>query len=327
MKKMSKLGFVLVLLAAISLVVCGCSKETATWGTSFDEACVKAEETNSNVLIFFSNIESDPISQELNTLFATPKFQSKIGKNYQLVNIDFPKTEGTMEYSQMVANYELATKFSVQALPTIILATPDGYVIGSVFGDTLIEKPAKAIKMISSFNSASKKVSKARVLLAKAEGMDRVPLIDSMVDKLDRSYRYLLLDLLKEIPTLDPENTSGLLTKYKMNYAYAEALEEYSKGNAQKAIDIFVETAQVEGIPAQDAQEAYQTAAYLASVTGLGSNEIIVAYLEKAIAVYPKSESAKAIQETIDYLKGASAEEAVAPTAEEATDATSEAAE
>ena len=107
MKTFSKvMGFLLIALMVISFA--GCSKEVGVWGTNYDEACKKAESTGTNVLLFFSNLEADPISQQLNQLFSTPKFQSKVGKNYQLVNIDFPSTEGAMEYDQMIANYELA---------------------------------------------------------------------------------------------------------------------------------------------------------------------------------------------------------------------------
>ena len=59
-----------------------------------------------------------------------------------------------------------------------------------------------------------------------------------------------------------------------------------------------------EGIPAIDAQEAYQTAAYLAANIG-ASDEMVVAYLEKAIEAMPKSDAVPGIQATIDMIKSA----------------------
>ena len=130
MKNFSKvMGFLLIALMVISFA--GCSKEVGVWGTNYDEACKKAEATETNVLVFFSKLESDTISQQLNELFSTPKFESKVGKYYQLVNIDIPESDGIIDYDQMIANFELASKFAVEALPTVVLTTPEGYVIGS----------------------------------------------------------------------------------------------------------------------------------------------------------------------------------------------------
>ena len=311
MKNFSKvMGFLLIALMVISFA--GCSKEVGVWGTNYDEACKKADATGTNVLVFFSNLETDPISKQLNEFFATPKFQSKVGKYYQLVNIDFPVTEGVMDYDQMMANYELANKFAVQAVPTVVLSTPEGYVIGCVFGDQMFEpitdatqevklNDNKVLKDLSSFNKNAKEIVSLRKKLAETEGINRLAIIDKIAGNLDTSFRYLLRDLVAEIPELDPENTTGLNTKYKMNFAYEEALAEYSKGNAQRAIEIFVEVAQTEGIPAIDAQEAYQTAAYLAANTG-ASEELIVDYLKKAIEVMPTSDAVPGIQATIDML-------------------------
>ena len=329
MKTFSKvMGFLLIALMVISFA--GCSKEVGVWGTNYDEACKKAESTGTNVLLFFSNLETDPVSNQLNELFATSKFQSKVGKNYQLVNIDIPVTDGVMDYDQMLKNYELASQFAVQALPTVVLATPEGYVIGCVYGNEMFAPITdstqevkiledKVLKDLSAFNKNAKAIVSLRETLSKTEGIDRLALIDKMIGKLDASYRYLLRDLVAEIPELDPENTTGLNTKYKMNFAYEQALEEFQKGNAQRAIEIFVEVAQTEGIPAIDAQEAYQTAAYLAANIG-GSDEMVVAYLEKAIEAKPDSDAVAGIQATIDMIK-ASAE------ATEATPSTDEVSE
>ncbi len=311
MKNFSKvMGFLLIALMVVSFA--GCSKEVGVWGTNYEEACKKAEATETNVLVFFSNLETDPISQQLNELFATPKFQSKVGKYYQLVNIDFPATEGAMDYDQMMANYEIANKFAVQAVPTVVLSTPEGYVIGCVYGDQMFDpiteatqeiklNDSKVLKELASFNKNAKEVIALKKELATQEGIERLTTIDKIAGNLDTSYRYLLRDLISEIPELDPENTTGLNTKYRMNFAYEEALEEYAKGNVQKAIEIFVETAQTQGIPAIDAQEAYQTAAYLAANTG-ASEELIISYLQKAIEAMPESDAVPGIQATIDML-------------------------
>ena len=106
-----------------------------------------------------------------------------------MVNIDFPVTEGTVDYEQMMANYELANKFAVQAVPTVVLSTPEGYVIGCVYGDQMFEpitdatqevklNDSKVLKELSVFNKNAKEVVSLRKKLAETEGFDRLAIID-----------------------------------------------------------------------------------------------------------------------------------------------------
>jgi hypothetical protein len=178
---------------------------------------------------------------------------------------------------------------------------------------------SKVLKELSAFNKNAEEVVSLRKKLAETEGFDRLAIIDKLAGNLDTSFRYLLRDLVAEIPELDPENKSGLNTKYKMNFAYEQALDEFSKGNAQRAIEIFVEVAQTEGIPAIDAQEAYQTAAYLAANIG-ASDEMVVSYLEKAIEVMPKSDAVPSIQATIDMIKSAAQSTVETPSTDEVSE-------
>ena len=77
MKNFSKvMGFLLIALMVISFA--GCSKEVGVWGTNYEEACKKAEATGTNVLVFFSNLETDPISKQLNELLQLQNLKAKL---------------------------------------------------------------------------------------------------------------------------------------------------------------------------------------------------------------------------------------------------------
>ncbi|MCR4789947.1 MAG: thioredoxin family protein [Treponemataceae bacterium] len=301
-KTISIVSIILLITSLLVFTGCSTSSEETPWLTSWADAIQKADETEKNILIFFSRVGSDEKSQEINEAFAKPKFKNKIAKNYVLLNIDFLANPDEMEYDDLMAAYELANKFSIQALPAIILATPEAYVIGSVVNDEINQSPSAIFKKINSYKKNSTNVTKLRKELAEVEEDKQIYTVDKLISNLDPSYRYLELDLLGLIKEKDPENELGIYNKYLLSFAYVDALGEFNKGNAQSAIDIFLKVAESEGISKADCQEAYQTAAYLLANTGIGTPEVIIEYLQKAIDANPNSKEVSSIKKTIEYL-------------------------
>ena len=160
------------------------------------------------------------------------------------------------------------------------------------------------ISKIASFNKASKNVTKARKSLEQAEGLERLSAIDELITALSPAYRYLVVDLLSEIKESDPENETGLLTKYALSFAYVDAIGEFGQGNTQGAIDIFLNVAETEGVSTEDAQEAYMTACYLMSNSGIASPELVLETMRKALALDPNSKMADNIKKSIEYMEG-----------------------
>ncbi|MDD7417624.1 MAG: thioredoxin family protein [Treponemataceae bacterium] len=291
-----------IILSCVMFTSCGKSSDESPWRTSWASATSEADELDKNILVFFSNIESDETSQKLNESFNKKSFQKKVAANYVLLNYDFGNQD-EKDYLTLQEGYEMANKFTVQSLPAIILATPEGYVLGSVINEDILLPASKVISKIVSFNKKSKEVTKARKELAEAQELDRLYAIDNLISSLDGAYRYLMTDLLSEIKQADPENETGLVTKYALSFAYVEAIGEYGQGNAQGAIDIFLKVAENETVPADDAQEAYMTACYLLANAQLGTPEQILELMNKAIEVSPKSKQVESIKQSVEYMQ------------------------
>ncbi|MCR5699566.1 MAG: thioredoxin family protein [Treponemataceae bacterium] len=303
--KRNFIGSLLALAMIFSCVMftsCGKSSEESPWRTSWASASSEADELDKNILVFFSNIEGDETSQKLNESFNKKSFQKKVASNYVLLSYDFGNQD-EKDYLTLQEGYEMANKFTVQALPAIILATPEGYVLGSVINDDILLSTSKVISKVVSYNKKSKEVTKARKELADAQDLDRLYAIDNLISSLDSSYRYLTTDLLSEIKQVDPDNETGLGTKYALSFAYVEAIGEYGQGNAQGAIDIFLKVAEDETVPADDKQEAYMTACYLLANTQLGTPEQIVELMNKAIDASPKSKQVESIKQSLEYMQ------------------------
>ncbi|MGP1587033.1 MAG: hypothetical protein ACTTHG_01680 [Treponemataceae bacterium] len=299
-----------------SLFFIGCENTgESPWTTNWEQAVTKANESRQNILLFFSTLEGEEenpavfLSQNLNNAFSKSYFRKKVAKNYVLMNINFNSNKEEVDYEQLTNASSLVNKYAIQSLPTILLVTPEGYVIASITGEKIEEKPSKIIKNLASSNGKSKKVTKLRAELSEEIEIKKLFIIDKLISNLDPDYQYLLVELISEIKLSDPDNESGLLNKYIMNFAYIEALDAFNRGDAQEAIDVFIRAAEDENIIAKDKQEAYQTAAYLLANTGLGTKQLVIEYLEKAKDANPKSDQVKVIQETIDYIKSVSESE------------------
>lgn len=305
--------FLAILLTLSSFAFAGCggsaTSSDSPWFKTWYEAVEKANENEQNILIFFSQIGEDengnPLDEQskaINDAFGKNSFKKKIAPNYVLLNIDLSNPE-TKDYAEYIEYMELLNKFSIQAVPTIILATPEQYVINYIAYPDTEQSPAKIVSKIASFSKQSKEVTKARKQLEEAVDLDRVKAIDNLISCLSPEYRYLVIDLLSEIKEIDPEDETGLVQKYVLSFAYVDAIGEFGQGNAQGAIDIFLNVAESENISTDDAQEAYMTACYLMSNTGLGTPETLLEIMQKAYDLNPNSKIADDIKSSISYVK------------------------
>ena len=326
--KNTKVVVSLLMIFAVSILLgCANSQEETTWFTDWSSATEKATEKSQNIVIFFSNIEADERSSNLNESFNKKSFQKKVAKNYVLMNANFSTDMDQMDYDQVLEYNELANTFAVQYLPYIIIVTPEKYVIGAINDEELYDNPGKVISKIASYNKKSVQVTKLRKELEEVEPIARMKTIDKLIQTLDPDYGFMCLDLFVQFKELDPEDECGYQLKYAMNFAYFEASSAFEQGKAQEAVQIFLDVAQKEGISKEDSQSAYYTAAYLAANTGIYEPKDVVEFLDKAIAADPKSKNVKGIQQTRDYIVqnfglAASVENAPEATAETSTENT-----
>ena len=304
--KKNSLRFLCVLLALLTTVVftsCQTSSEAdSPWCKTWAVAAEKAENSEKNILVFFSQLavdeEGNPINKEstdLNEAFGKKSFKKKVADEFVLLNIDLSDPE-TMDYGEYMEGLELTEKFVIQSIPSIIIATPEQYVIDYIIGPDMQQNPSKIISKLGSFVKKSKAVTKARKELVDAQDLDKLKAIDKLIQSLSPAYRNLTVNLLSQIKEMDPDNQSGLLTKYALSFAYVDAIGEFGSGNVQGAIDIFINVAESEGVSNADAQEAYWTSCYLMANTGIGTPEVVLETMKKALEKDPNSKMASDIK-------------------------------
>lgn len=334
MKKNVKV-FSLILAALFTVAMTGCSKKITGWTNDYEAAKKYAAKEGKNIFLFFSGDDWDGQSATFKTNIAnTEEFISTIEKDYVLVNLDFSQDEYsaadvdpdkatkdekkkaeavTKKYDELE---RVATLYNVQSYPSVYLTTPEGYVIANIPFDATITTTADyALKVTEKSEDVEKFTALARAVTS-AKKLDRVKAIDELYEATDQNYSGLMSDLMREVPTLDKDNETGLVGKYEMQVAYLDAIEKAKNGDSDAASQIFVDACEKGHFDNATKQEAYYTAAYVLAASGNMNYVKMLDLLQKAYDADPQSDHAEEITRTTEAVKSMQAQEEAQKAAE-----------
>lgn len=101
-------------------------KEKFTWHTDFTKASALAQQTNRKLFILFTGSDWCPPCQALKkNVLSNAGFQSAAMKEYVFVMCDFPNRK-KLSSAQKAHNKKMASKYNVEAYPTVILTNAKG---------------------------------------------------------------------------------------------------------------------------------------------------------------------------------------------------------
>ena len=104
------------------------------WLTNYDEALAKAKAENKYVLVEFHGSDWCPPCIKLNEEVLTKAaFKELADASLVLVNADFPRKTKLPE-AQQAHNKELAGKFGIEGLPTVLILDGDGKLLDKMVG-------------------------------------------------------------------------------------------------------------------------------------------------------------------------------------------------
>lgn len=300
-----KQTFLITLVTSIFLAFLffACTETEATWLKDFEEAQEIAREENKNILLFFTGSDWDEVSQELiSEVFPSKAFLSKIASQYILLQVDFPDDESLTSEEEFYKNYTLASRFALSGIPAAILVTKDGYIIDSYSEHSQAKTANDYVKQIQKAKNKAKKIISLTKQMEKAEGVQKAKLIGKLLDLFNPDYKHLYADLTYQIPELDPNNKTKLNDKYVVAITYTKAMNAYSVGEVEEAIELLVNLGTNKKISKKDVQEAYYTAAFLNAENGY-SLEKSIEYLNLSLAADPESNIAQNIQQVIQMMQ------------------------
>ena len=308
--------------AAIAVFFTGCSASAKVvkngWYIDYDEAKKAAQKKNKNLLILFSVDDNDEESRTLKEkVFDTKKFVSALSKRFILVNLDFSaslsgddeeqseKQKKEAEERQRKIDYMgyVASLYNVDSIPSVFLATKEGYCAAKVETSDEDLTPEAYIKLIESKTADLDTINTLVDAVRAASGVEKARAIDALSEATDDTRRLLLADLFRTIPSLDPNDETGLVGKYLLLTAVFDASTFYMRRDFDSAIQALISAAEDKRLDGRDRQHAYYYAGELLTTTGSTDYKAVFDYFQKAYDADPESEYAPRIAEMLVALK------------------------
>ena len=308
--------------AAIAVFFTGCSASAKVvkngWYVDYDEAKKAAQKKNKNLLILFSVDDNDEESRTLKEkVFNTKKFVSDFSKRFILVNLDFSaapsdddeeqseKQKKEAEERQRKIDYMgyVASLYNVDSIPSVFLATKEGYCAAKVETSDEDLTPEAYIKLIESKTADLDTINTLVDAVRAASGVEKARAIDALSEATDDTRRLLLADLFRTIPSLDPNDETGLVGKYLLLTAVFDASTFYMRRDFDSAIQALISAAEDKRLDGRERQQAYYYAGELLTTTGSTDYKAVFDYFQKSYDADPESEYAPRIAEMLVALK------------------------
>ncbi|MCQ2593271.1 MAG: hypothetical protein MJ188_10870 [Treponema sp.] len=324
---MKKYRFLLIALLVTSFFV-SCGKKNTPLldecGCFLDMESAKkqAAKNNQDILVIVTSDGDDYISQQfISDIIKTKAFEEQIGKKYTIFHFDFSQKayektvapeNATKEEKQkaeqfallMQTGYQFACLLDCKYTPSIFLLTKDGYVISEVEYEDEILDVDDFSTLLQNYNQISAELNEKVLATTTGTNLEKVVAIDELYNSTEETYQPFMLDLAKQIPTLDKKNESGLIGKYLVLAAESEAIALYTKGDIGGAVKTYVDATSNPYMEASQKQECYYLAAYLLGSSGSEDYNLILNYLNLALSSDSTSDKSDYIQSAISYYKG-----------------------
>ena len=277
------------------------------WVKDYEAVQTTAKERNKNILLAFTGTGWDGVSVNFeNDIMQDKEFIKKMGKKFELAQIDIPAGENEVSEEEMQKIFTYAMMFNLETTPSLILLSPEGVSYGVVAYQEEMGLET-VIEAVENVESGYKALAKLKSDIEKASGVKKVQLIDELYEKSSDEEKANMTDYILEVPALDPENQSGLVGKYKLLAAYSEAGLYMQRGDVRSARELLVRVAEDSVVEPEYAQEAYYTAAYITALSGLMTTQQEIDYvcslIEKSIDIYPESEHLEDLNQFLSLIK------------------------
>lgn len=122
------------------------------WSTSFEDAKMKAEKENKNILLVFSGSDwCGPCMRLEKIVWKSPEFQVEVDNNWVIYRADFPRKKiNQLSPESAESNNKLAEKYNKDgSFPLVLLLDKKGKIIG-ITGFKNVSA-SEYIKLIHSF--------------------------------------------------------------------------------------------------------------------------------------------------------------------------------
>lgn len=299
-------GLFLLLLWAVLFLCTSCRKKTV-WHTDYDAALQDAKAQGKELFVLFSGEDWDGKTAGFRTdVLNTEEFSAFVKDRFVLLNIDLSEAEQAAAItapdaderaradaarlqSVIDAKNTAIRLYGISSYPTVCILSSEGYVLSFVQYNEGLNSPSVLTDVLDELAPAMADVSAALAQVQRAVGVEKVRAIDRLYSVTPEAGRRPLAALVREVPSLDPANESGLVGKYEFIKTYDEVIESLSEGRNEGVVESFVTLAEHGHLDPAQKLEAYYNAAYLMALLGDSDYDRMFELLQKAQDVDPES--------------------------------------
>lgn len=321
---MKKILLLIVSVAALSFA--GCSKvETKNefgWFTDYNACLKSAQKENKNVMLVISRDEADGMSSTLKeNIFHTEEFADMFYSDFEFCELDVSPSLVKKSYAGEDASREeireakqykkivddrmrLCSILSIQVTPTLYLLTKEGYVIQDVPYLPVTDVNSFS-ELLAQYKPEIENLENLVEAVSLAKGKDKVLAIDNLYENCNKTYRYQLTDLMRQVEKLDSKNETGLLGKYILAIGTSDSMDAYFNRKPESVPGIYEKVAEHWSLTPEQKQQAYYAAAYI-----IGSNapspevaEKLIDILQKIIDIDETSSFGKIAARSLEQVK------------------------
>lgn len=300
---------IFLFLIFFAIVFAGCAKNSSKdeFGIFHDleKTISVAEKSDKKILLVFTKLESGGFNETLvNQVLHAQDYQEKIGAEFETCQIDFSKEDFSSQKksakktkAQTERNMNTTVIYGVETPPTVMILSPQGYVISSItyLSCINVQEFSNIIEVEREKIDAMEKMVAA---VKNAEGIEKISAIDLLYENTHANYRYQLRKLCDEVVRSDKKNESGLVGKYLLARASTEAMDCYLARKPEKAAECYIKYVPSKFLSVEEKQRCYYAAAYITgnerpSVT---VSEKILGYLDSLVKLDSETPIAKQAQ-------------------------------
>lgn len=255
-----------------------------------------------DVMILFTGSDWDYDSQRAIELLFTDEFFKKYSQEFKIYNIDITHNRNSADESEIEQAYQYFAEYDIVDCPSVALEMSDGTVYA-------VESFKQHYNTIEDFDlflrdlmQGREKIVELSEKVKSTKGPQHTVAVDKFLSevKLPFSHRYdkLVISAFES----DPNNETGLYKKYLLAYTELVSMDLINKDDIMGAAKCYLDIVENPLFTVNEKQGIYYTIAYFLASTDQYLEDVLF-YLEKALALNPKSELAVPINRAIVAVK------------------------
>jgi tetratricopeptide (TPR) repeat protein len=269
------------------------------WHSDYTHASKIARETGKQTIVLFTGVAWEPWSRRLQAeVLATPRFSEALAADFVILHVDLPeipRPEEELSESER-RHYALARDLRLHVLPSIFLCAPDGRPY-----DLVGYREGNPQALLAEIRSKRDKHAALMEKIPTLEGPDRAREIDAWLETLPEPLRPLHAEKIQAIIDADPDDSTGLRSKYRVLLMIPEARRHRYEGSPDEAEKLYLQVLREQRANGGEArQDLYYE---LADVYFQRKDyDALLDTLDRAIAAAPEGPRMPVLREMMDVF-------------------------